>query len=324
MNRFFSEPLRFLIPGDLPVPSPVRAEAALLQDGFVRWGTRDPDNPKYVSLLEPRPLPHEFVFRELWDLDSPPDWRCLDATAAESLLRFASEHGVLWRPHPAVTAESMPEAANSALWSQRTKLTGLGLPINHLADVVRWTADLQRMTRHLVAVVDDEYTGEIWGHRPSPQTDGGLPASAVEQIAHAEFLLALDRGLRQHTDGVVSHVPAATDGDRSRSFDLYGASCMMLRSIILEDARVSMKRCGNDRCNRPFLRQLPETASSGETRKKRSVGVRYCSNKCKNNAAKRREYHRKAAGQQSPSPADGATTNRSAEQTRSTESEDTP
>lgn len=323
MNRFFSEQLRFLIPGALPVPTPVRAEAALLEDGFVRWGTRDPDNPKYVWLLEPRPLPHEFVFRELWDLDCPPDWRALDPTTAESLLGFATDHGVLWRPHPSVTRESVVEATESELWSQRAKLRGLGPPINHLADVVRWIADLQRMARHLVAVVDDEYTGELWGHKSGFHMTPGLPASAVEQIAHAEFISALDRGLRQHTDGVVSHISAATDGDRSRSFDLYGASCMLFRSMLLEDARVSMKRCGNDRCNRPFLRQLPEASASGQTRRKRSTGVRYCSITCKNSAAKRREYHRKAARTQSPSSGADSTADRSAEQRSGSDRQET-
>lgn len=323
MTTLLSPPLRFSIPGSLPVPSPVRAEAALLTDGFVQWGTSDPENPKYVWMLEPRPLPHEFVFRELWDLDCPPDWRSLNATAAESLLRFASQHGVLWRPHPAVTADAIPEAANSALWPTRARARGLGPPINHIADVVRWTTDLQRCTRHLVAKVRNHYTGEIWGHEPSPQSDGGLSASAVEDVADSEFILALDRGLRQHTDGVVSHLTAATDGDRSRSFDLYGASCMLLRSIILEDARVTLKSCENERCARPFLRQLPEASSSGATHRKRTVGVRYCSVTCKNNAAKRREHRRKAARTQSPSSGADSTADRSAEQRSGSDRQET-
>lgn len=278
--QLFAYPMS-LRPGvAVPIPAPQRSAPRRLADGFLVWG-EDRENPHASALLEPRELPMEFVFHELWDLDLPADWTDMTSSEVDSLLTFAFLHGALPRPHSGLNDALEAADLDPDLLQRRSDSATPW--VNHIADVVAWLSELQRCARHLDAAVSGDYTADVWDVPYSimrwAESLGNDERVALgkwdrEELAHHRFCERLNLGLKQYTAGVERPVRSNGHVDDSPKLDLYGAGCLMIHNLLLEE--VALKHCAKDNCQRPFFYQR----NPDRERQPRSRGVKYCTTHC--------------------------------------------
>jgi hypothetical protein len=223
---------------------------------------------------KPQPLPAETYLRELLDLD---------AADPQAVTAFLNEFGMLEHPDGVTPWQRMSQQLGSpapAPYDQSDRaVAGLAEPLRTTDAILveyqpeylrRKLALAQGLVRYWLWAQGALHTSpvKVWEEVDIPCADAGEARTIFEQ----EF----ERGLRVFGPRVV------LGGVRS-DVTLYQALCAQLYNAIEEGLPVRV--CGNERCQRFFIRQRGR--SGGEIT--RTKGTVYCSRSC-GQAQKQRQY----------------------------------
>lgn len=263
-----TEDLRFPLtvwPGFVvPVPSVPRRAATLDSAGYLVF-----EFPAGEAELPP-----ELFLRELLELDADSD---------SEVARFLSRFGVIARHYG--TAGLWPVTANPSgppEWPDEVS--------NHVRDAALFLRTARALTRHWLAVLDEGSVEAAWA------AEGFTLQLPTDEALWQYFVECLNVGLRAFTvraERPFAWLPGETQGTPRP--DLYSALCLQLANHITENATV--RRCGNEVCRRPFVRQQ-NPRSHGQNR---TEGVLlYCSLSCGNAQWQRDHRRRKRAERKTP------------------------
>lgn len=218
-----------------------------------------------------RPLPPEFVLRELMALD-------LSSGPAAS----AEETGVFLQRWGDVPTHFGGPGANVDVgyWEGHdfppiNRLEGAGAKWAWLRTAQALVGTWTRW--HLDEELSPAWTGLDWAP----------PSESVVEVVFAWWLTA---GLAEPTR-MRAVIPMKRGGPfsfQSHSVDLYEACCVQIANLIHED--LTPVACANERCNTVFVRQR----GGAKHNQHRTRGVRFCTPGCQK-AQSQREYRRREA-----------------------------
>jgi len=233
--------------------------------------------------IEPEPLPHEWVLRQLADADLEDDdavARLLEGRGVISWPYFDSALVPPDRRGLLAPAPSVDERRRLRWWEQRGDAT--------LEDARWWLKTARALGRTWSYVQLNKDPASAW------DAEGFVELN--EDDLWTEFTLALDVGLRpfraraefrrdfmgqhQHTFGVPR-------------VGLYSAACRQVFNLIVNDETARI--CENQTCGRIFVHQLGGAVQG----KYRSKGLRFCTPACANAETQRQHRRRKAAAKKS-------------------------
>ncbi len=228
-------------------------------------------------------MPPELFLRELLDLDVNDDQAVAEFTSTAGLLAhpnwrryvvpvrrddrferqlrklFADHHPDVPLPHPRGDASSAPMRH-----------------VFHVEEIQTHAECIRAATRFWVGHVSGASPSELQTVWP----EEGFPSPTL-RTAWNTFESVLNAGLRDQQ--VRINVSPRAD---EPAFSLYPSLCLQLWNLIDEGA--VPRRCGNETCNSPFVRQR-DGAEHGQFHTK---GVLYCSRTCAR-AQAQREYRRR-------------------------------
>jgi len=210
-----------------------------------KWLVFGPVNRRGDPLInEEVAVPDELYNRELVDLD---------LGDAEAIRLFSERFGRLGRPSELTDEERRHVKA----------ATGISGGAIRLDDFRDRAAHLLFMRGVVLA----------YSNRQPPRAHrDGVRLSTKQTLGWFEYLM--NEGLR---DFHVRVQFTTSDAEvREPLTDLYGAMCLQIANHLAEGAK--FRQCGNETCQRWFVRQRSERAQYAELR--HSVGVRFCSHSC--------------------------------------------
>ena len=219
-------PVTALRPGvPAPIPKPLMMTVEPLDDGFLEWritpSSLRPGWPQPVP-DEPKDLPNEYVFRDLWDLWSglAPDWRDLGEADITTLLEQCRRFGAVPKISRAVTTQ-IAGRGSTVLQEQRVAGRSGWTAVNHVADVHKWLRDVYLCTRHLVASLEGEYSYRAWDIVSEHDLESGsgdriAVRDGAEEEADRLFFTRLNLGLGAYRGGMV--FPGSEDDPPVNSF----------------------------------------------------------------------------------------------------------
>ncbi len=215
-----------------------------------------------VDVLDQVELPPDFVLRELHDLVP---------SNSDDIIAITAHWGLAapWAPR---TFDYLDGGVPETLTREVQAWAQLRRPLVHPVAVDIHLRVLRTLSRHLLAYLEekgDEAVMAAW------EPEGPAVPRSIEE-AWSWWEGYLNRGLAAFTVHVRLH-PDREAALLSRPLpNLYNAGCLQLAQYL--SSELTVKRCANERCRKPF------TVQRGRAREDygqhRSRGVRYCSHLC--------------------------------------------
>lgn len=248
----------------VPIPPMPRARVVLGPDNYLL----------YRSHWAPRAIEHDLFLRELLDLD---------ATEVGPVVEFLNTFGVINVPYddPRLPARITTVPPPPGLPDART----------HVAHAMEYLRTAQSLSRHWMAWTGGEDVAAPWKEDPITATRFGLK-DHDEYNAWGLFVDCIGVGLsRYHVRVEIELNPEFVLG--APTLGLYSALCLQIANAMAEGA--TWRRCENEPCGQPFIRQRGRAGAAGQYR---TTGVVYCSRNCARAQAERERRRRQQKGAQ--------------------------
>lgn len=226
-------------------------------------------------------LPQELFLRELLNVDLKDE---------SDVISFINEYGALMGPYGEREGGLLELKAEPS-----TPAPAAGHVRTHLGDVVLYLRTARVLARHWVAVLERVPVLDAWREE---ELDALV---SDEEAAWTQFVHCLNAGLgvlRVRVERLRPRGPESVeDVEVEPIIGLYTSLCVQLFNHLLEAPE--LKRCANETCGGPFVRQWGGGASTGAGQY-RTEGVMYCSASCGNAQWQREHRRRKRSEKKKP------------------------
>jgi len=237
-----------------------RRAVGVTDRGELEWGVWDRGS---------EPLPEEWVLRQLADVDLEDD---------EAIISLLDGYGVIYRPF--FDQGLVPQHRQRLLGTAHHNVT-TDQTYGATVEDARWWL---KTARALAGV----WSAESLGDDPTTAwLDEGFTMLNTRDLCWSHFAAALNKGLEPFRARVEISAHGGVHG-RPR-VDLYAAACRQIFNLAVQGE--TARRCENQTCGRPFLRQI----GGPEHRLHYRSDARYCTDRCARAEASRQYRRRRAA-----------------------------